>query len=40
LRTVANVMIWIAVVLGPFLIPAAAIVWLALRLRRRDRKPE
>jgi hypothetical protein len=33
-------LIWIAVVLGPFLVPAAVIVWLALRFRRREDKSE
>ena len=40
LRSAADVLIWIGVILGPFLIPAIVIIWLALRLRRRKDKPE
>ena len=39
LRVVGDVAIWVVVVLGPFLLPAALLLWAAIRLnRRRTRK--
>jgi hypothetical protein len=40
LRALGNALIWIVVVLGPFLVPLALIVWLIIWLRRRKRRPE
>ncbi len=40
LRVVADAAIWIGVVLGPFLVLGAAIVWLSLRLARKVRNSE
>jgi hypothetical protein len=40
LRGLGNALIWMVVVLGPFLVPLALIVWLIIWLRRRKRKPE
>jgi len=34
-RGIGNTLIWVVVMLGPFLVPVALIVWLAIWLRRR-----
>jgi hypothetical protein len=39
-RALGNLAIWFVVVLGPFLVPLALLVWLAIWLRRKRRKPE
>jgi len=40
LRALGNLAIWAVVVLGPFFVPLALIVWLAIWIRRKGRKPE
>ena len=40
LKGLADLAIWIVVVLGPFLIPVALIVWLVIWFRRRRPRPE
>jgi hypothetical protein len=37
LRGLGNLVIWLVVVLGPFLVPLLLIVWLAIWLRRKDK---
>jgi hypothetical protein len=40
LRVVGDMVIWGTVIVGPFLAPAALVAWLALRFRRKERKPD
>jgi uncharacterized coiled-coil protein SlyX len=39
-RTLGDMAIWVSVVFGPFLLPAALVLWLAIRSHRRGRRAE
>jgi hypothetical protein len=38
LKGLVDVLIWIIIVLGPFAVPVALLIWLAIWLRRRTRR--
>ncbi|MBC8444679.1 MAG: DUF4349 domain-containing protein [Chloroflexi bacterium] len=40
MRAIGNAVIWTVVVLGPFLVLVALVVWLGIWMRRKGRKPD
>ncbi len=40
LKGLVEVVIWVVIVLGPFLIPVAVVVWLVIRWQRRRNRPK